>query len=112
MNWDQLKDELREAVKENITVTMSPHTVLAIMQQVEDQQLLIEDFDRAVSKWMAIDNEENWPMILNSVMVIQEHIRTLFKTTKPYEPDKKKFAEYVEWRRSNPTGTYADFRND
>lgn len=27
-----------------------------------------------------------------------------------YTPDRKKLASYVEWRRTNPTETYADYR--
>ena len=29
---------------------------------------------------------------------------------KPYKPDPKKFASYIEWRRENVTGTYADYK--
>ena len=27
-----------------------------------------------------------------------------------YKPDRAKFNSYIEWRRSNPNGTYADYR--
>lgn len=79
MNWEQLKSELQEAAEKNITATMSPHTVLAIMQQVEDQQSLIKNLDRAVLRWTSTSSkEDSWPGLLNDLMEIQEQIRTLF----------------------------------
>ena len=37
---------------------------------------------------------------------------TVEGTTKApaYKPNRAKFGNYVEWRHSNPNGTYADYR--
>ena len=31
-------------------------------------------------------------------------------TRAPYRPNRTKFDGYIEWRQSNPHGTYADYR--
>ena len=77
MKWEQLKSELQEAIDLNVIATMSPHTVMALMLQVEDMHRLITDFDKAVTRWMCTDDDGDWPAALADLTRIQDSIQEL-----------------------------------
>lgn len=76
MDWEQTKAKMEGAAKANRKVAISPHTVLALMEQVEDQELLIRKFNLAVINWMSA-TDENWPTLLNELVEIQDKIKEL-----------------------------------